>query len=77
MAWQKGQRNRGRQDKRSVETQRPVKTGLSIGENLVSADLPVIECRTKRDALQRESSMGEEPARTDISRNSNAAAKKK
>ena len=41
-----------RQDKRIVETQLPKKTGLAIGENLVAADLPIIEYRTKRAALQ-------------------------
>ena len=41
-----------RQDKRVVETQRPLKTGIKIGESLVQADLPIVEYRTKRSALQ-------------------------
>ncbi len=42
-----------RQDKRIVETQIPKKTGLAIGENLVAADLPIIEYRTSRNAMQK------------------------
>lgn len=41
-----------RQDKRIVETQLPKKTGMDIGENLTAADLPIVEYRTKRRALQ-------------------------
>ncbi len=41
-----------RQDKRIVETQIPKKTGIYMGENLVSADLPIIEYRSKRKKLQ-------------------------
>ena len=41
-----------RQDKRIVETQIPQKTGIAIGENLVSADMPIIEYRSKRKKLQ-------------------------
>jgi len=41
-----------RQDKRIVETQLPKKTGLRINENLVAADLPIAEYRTKREKLQ-------------------------
>lgn len=41
-----------RQDKKIVETQLPKKTGTNIGENLVAADLPIIEYRTKRNQLQ-------------------------
>ena len=41
-----------RQDKRIVETQLPKKTGLSIGENLVAADLPIMEYRRRRQELQ-------------------------
>ena len=33
---------------RIVETQRPMKTGMKIGECLVQADLPIVEYRTKR-----------------------------
>lgn len=43
-----------RQDKKIVETQIPKKSGLGIGENLVSADLPIIEFRKKRAKLQKE-----------------------
>lgn len=42
------------QDKRVVETQRPKKTGLKIGENLVQADRPIIEYRRRRAELQAE-----------------------
>lgn len=42
-----------RQDKRIVITQLPKKTGLKMGENLVSADKPIIEYRSKRDKLQK------------------------
>ena len=41
-----------RQDKRIVETQLPKKSGLKIGENLAQADLPIVEYRAKRKALQ-------------------------
>ncbi len=41
-----------RQDKRIVETQLPKATGLSIGEDLVAADLPIMEYRSKRNELQ-------------------------
>ncbi len=41
-----------RQDKRVVETQLPGKTGLRMQENLVSADLPIIEYRSRREQLQ-------------------------
>ncbi len=42
-----------RQDKRIVETQLPKKTGLSIGESLVAADLPIMEYRRRRAELQK------------------------
>ncbi len=42
-----------RQDKRIVITQLPKKTGLKMGENLVPADKPIIEYRSKRDKLQK------------------------
>lgn len=42
-----------RQDKRIVITQLPKKTGLKMGENLVQADKPIIEYRSKRDKLQK------------------------
>ena len=41
-----------RQDKRVVETQRPKKTALRMNENLVSADLPIMEYRRRREELQ-------------------------
>ncbi len=40
-----------RQDKRVVETQQPVKSELRMTENLVAADFPIIEYRSRRDAL--------------------------
>ncbi len=42
-----------RQDRRIVETQIPKKTGRSIGEALVPADLPIMEYREKRYQLQK------------------------
>ena len=45
-----------RQDKRIVETQIPKKSGLGIGENLVAADLPIMEYRKRRAKLQKEAS---------------------
>ena len=45
-----------RQDKRIVETQLPKASGLSIGEKLVAADLPIMEYRRRRSELQRASS---------------------
>ena len=41
-----------RQDKRIVETQLPKASALSMGENLVTADMPIIEYRSKRNKLQ-------------------------
>ena len=41
-----------RQDKRIVETQLPKASSLRMSENLVSADMPIIEYRTKRKNLQ-------------------------
>ncbi len=40
------------QDKRVVITQKPVKSGLKIGEKLIPADKPIIEYRTLRQKLQ-------------------------
>ena len=40
------------QDRRVVETQRPLATGLSIGENLIQADLPIVEYRRRREQLK-------------------------
>lgn len=42
-----------RQDKRIVITQKPKRTSLRMGENLVQADKPIIEYRSKRDQLQK------------------------
>ena len=42
-----------RQDKRIVETQLPKKTALKMGENLVTADLPIIEYRSKRAEMRK------------------------
>ncbi len=41
-----------RQDKRIVITQLPKASSLRMGENLVSADMPIIEYRQKREKLQ-------------------------
>ena len=41
-----------RQDKRVVRTQLPKASALSIGENLVAADLPIVEYRRRRHELQ-------------------------
>ncbi|MBQ7564245.1 MAG: aromatic ring-hydroxylating dioxygenase subunit alpha [Lachnospiraceae bacterium] len=42
-----------RQDKRIVETQLPKKSSLHMQENLVSADMPIIQYRSKREQLIR------------------------
>lgn len=55
-----------RQDKRIVETQIPKKTGLQIGENLAAADLPIIEYRSKRRALQVQNGGGKMGKKADI-----------
>lgn len=41
-----------KQDKRVVKTQIPKKSGLKINENLVQADMPIIEYRRKREELK-------------------------
>jgi phenylpropionate dioxygenase-like ring-hydroxylating dioxygenase large terminal subunit len=41
------------QDRRVVLTQLPIKSELSMGENLVQGDLPIIEFRKRRDFLKR------------------------
>ncbi len=41
------------QDRRVVLTQRPKKTELQMGENLLRGDKPVIEFRARRDELKR------------------------
>jgi hypothetical protein len=41
-----------RQDKRVVETQLPKKSGMRMSENLVAADMPIIQYRSKRNKLQ-------------------------
>ncbi|NLW41890.1 MAG: aromatic ring-hydroxylating dioxygenase subunit alpha [Tissierellia bacterium] len=43
-----------KQDKRIVETQLPKKTGLKMKENLVKADMPIIEYRKRRNQLIKE-----------------------
>ena len=52
-----------RQDKRIVETQLPKTSGISIGENLVAADFPIMEYRRKRHELQQKTARSEEKAR--------------
>lgn len=41
------------EDRRVVQTQQPKASGLKIGETLIQGDLPIIEYRRKRAALQR------------------------
>ncbi|MBV1756447.1 MAG: aromatic ring-hydroxylating dioxygenase subunit alpha [Dethiosulfatibacter sp.] len=41
------------QDRRVVLTQLPIKSELTMGENLVQGDLPIIEFRKRRDLLKR------------------------
>ncbi len=41
-----------RQDKRVVITQLPKKTSLKMGENLIVGDMPIVEYRKHREALQ-------------------------
>ena len=41
------------QDRRVVLTQLPIKSELTMGENLVQGDFPIIEFRKKRDLLKR------------------------
>ena len=43
-----------RQDRRIVATQLPKASALRMSENLVSADMPIIEYRSKRDNMQKE-----------------------
>ena len=43
-----------RQDRRIVATQLPKASSLRMSENLVSADMPIIEYRSKRDNMQKE-----------------------
>jgi len=54
IAWMGSRANKviERQDKRVVETQLPKKSGVNIGENLVPADMPIVQYRTRRKALQ-------------------------
>lgn len=42
------------QDRRVVLTQLPKKSELTMGENLIQGDLPIIEFRRKREALKKE-----------------------
>jgi len=49
------------EDRRVVTTQQPKASGLKIGEVLVQGDLPIIEYRRKRAALQR---LSEQPHQT-------------
>ncbi|HTX72664.1 MAG TPA: aromatic ring-hydroxylating dioxygenase subunit alpha [Rectinemataceae bacterium] len=44
-----------RQDKRVVLTQRPTRSELKMGENLVQGDLPILEYRRRRSLLKGES----------------------
>jgi phenylpropionate dioxygenase-like ring-hydroxylating dioxygenase large terminal subunit len=44
------------QDRRVVLTQLPKKSGLTIGENLVQGDAPIVAFRLKRDQMQKENS---------------------
>lgn len=49
-----------RQDKRIVETQLPKASALKMRENLVAADRPIVEYRTKREALKEAATAGKE-----------------
>lgn len=40
------------QDRRVVLTQLPIKSELSMGENLIQGDLPIIEYRKRREFLK-------------------------
>lgn len=46
------------EDRRVVVTQQPRASGLKIGETLIQGDLPVIEYRRKRAALQDQAEVG-------------------
>ena len=41
------------QDRRVVLTQRPKKTELQMGENLLRGDKPVLEFRSRREELKK------------------------
>ncbi len=72
IAWLGSRANRiiERQDKRIVETQMPKSTDLYMGENLVAADLPIIEYRARRQQLK----MQGEGAKAITSKGENAMA---
>ena len=42
------------QDRRVVVTQQPKASGLRIGEELIQADMPIVEYRKKRDQLKQQ-----------------------
>lgn len=46
------------QDRRVVITELPKKSELSMGENLIQGDLPIIEFRKKREELKRQAERG-------------------
>ena len=46
------------QDRRVVLTQRPKKTELQMGENLLRCDKPVLEFRSRRDELKKAAEAG-------------------
>ena len=48
------------QDRRVVVTQEPKASGLRIGEQLIQADMPIIEYRKRRELLKQQSS-GQKP----------------
>jgi hypothetical protein len=41
------------QDRRVVITQQPKASGLRIGEELIQADMPIVEYRKKREQLKQ------------------------
>ncbi len=45
------------QDRAVVLTQRPIKSELVMGENLIQGDLPILEYRKRRDLLQKQAAM--------------------
>jgi hypothetical protein len=42
------------QDRRVVVTQQPKISGLRIGEELIQADMPIVEYRKKRERLKQQ-----------------------
>jgi hypothetical protein len=45
------------QDRRVVVTQQPKASGLRIGEELIQADMPIVEYRKKREQLKQQNNI--------------------